>query len=36
MHNNKEIRNNFDLFKNTLKKRYLDADINKILKLKYV
>ena len=33
MHNIKEIRNNFDLFKNLLKKRYLDTDLDKILEL---
>ena len=33
MHNIKEIRNNLDLFKSSLKKRFLEADLNKILEL---
>ena len=33
MHNIKEIRNNLNLFKTSLKKRFLEIDINKILKL---
>ena len=33
MHNIKEIRNNLDLFKSSLKKRFLEADFNKILEL---
>ncbi len=33
MHNIKEIRNNLDLFKNSLKKRFLDIDINEIVEL---
>ena len=33
MHNIKEIRNNLDLFKSSLKKRFLEADLNKILVL---
>ena len=32
MHNIKEIRNNLDLFKSSLKKRFLDTDYVKILK----
>ena len=33
MHNIKEIRNNLDLFKNSLKKRFLEIDVNHILEL---
>ena len=33
MHNIKEIRNNLDKFRESLKKRFLDIDINTILKL---
>ena len=33
MHNIKEIRNNLDLFKSSLKKRFLKIDINEILEL---
>ena len=33
MHNIKEIRNNLDLFKSSLKKRFLEIDINEILEL---
>jgi len=33
MHNIKDIRNNIESFKEALKKRYLDLDVNKILKL---
>ena len=33
MHNIKEIRSNFDLFKDLLKKRYLDTNLDKILDL---
>ena len=33
MHNIKEIRNNLDLFKSLLKKRFLEIDFNKILEL---
>jgi len=33
MHNIKEIRNNLDLFKSSLKKRFLETDLNKILEL---
>ena len=33
MHNLKEIRNNVDRFKESLKKRFLDVDVEKILKL---
>ena len=33
MHNIKEIRNNLDFFKNSFKKRYLEANLNKILDL---
>ena len=33
MHNIKEIRKNVEVFKESLKKRFLDVDINKILKL---
>ena len=33
MHSIKEIRNNIDTFKDSLKKRFLDVDINLILKL---
>jgi seryl-tRNA synthetase len=33
MHNIKEIRNNLDLFKSSLKKRFLEADFDKILEL---
>ncbi len=33
MHNIKDIRNNLDLFKNSLKKRFLEVDLTKILKL---
>ena len=33
MHNSKEIRNNLDLFKSSLKKRFLEIDINEILEL---
>ena len=33
MHNIKEIRNNLDLFKSSLKKRFLKVDINEILEL---
>lgn len=33
MHNIKEIRNNLDLFKSSLKKRFIEADLNKILEL---
>ena len=33
MHNIKEIRNNLDLFKNSLKKRFLEIDVNQILEL---
>ena len=33
MHNIKEIRNNIDLFKNSLKKRFLDVDVKNILQL---
>ncbi len=31
MHNIKDIRNNLDLFKNSLKKRFLEVDLKKIL-----
>ena len=31
MHNIKDIRNNIDLFKNSLKKRFLEVDLKKIL-----
>jgi len=33
MHNIKEIRNNLDLFKNSLKKRFLEIDFDEILEL---
>ena len=33
MHNIKDIRNNPDEFKKSLKKRFLDIDLDKILKL---
>jgi len=33
MHNIKEIRNNLDLFKSSLKKRFLETDFDKILEL---
>ncbi len=33
MHNIKDIRNNSNLFKESLKKRFIDIDINEILKL---
>ena len=33
MHNIKEIRNNINFFKNSLKKRFLDIDVNNILDL---
>jgi len=33
MHNIKEIRNNIDLFKDSLKKRFLETDFDKILEL---
>ena len=33
MHNLKEIRNNEEFFKESLKKRFFDFDIEKILKL---
>ena len=33
MHNIKEIRNNINFFKNSLKKRFLDIDVNNILNL---
>ena len=33
MHNIKEIRNNLDFFKSSLKKRFLEIDINEILEL---
>ena len=33
MHDIKDIRNNLDLFKNSLKKRFLEVDLTKILKL---
>ena len=33
MHNIKEIRNNLDLFKSSLKKRFSEADLSKILEL---
>ena len=33
MHNIKDIRNNIESFKEALKKRFLDLDVNKILKL---
>ena len=33
MHNIKEIRNNVERFKESLKKRFLDLDVNEILKL---
>jgi len=33
MHNIKEIRNDFNLFKDLLKKRHLDTDLDKILEL---
>ncbi len=33
MHNIKKIRNNLDFFKTSLKKRFLEVDFNKILKL---
>ena len=33
MHNIKEIRNNINYFKNSLKKRFLDIDVNNILDL---
>ena len=33
MHNIKDIRNNLDLFKNSLKKRFLEVDLKKILEL---
>ena len=33
MHNIKEIRNNLDLFKNSLKKRFLEIDFDEILDL---
>ncbi len=33
MHNIKEIRNNLDLYKSSFKKRFLEADLNKILEL---
>jgi len=31
MHNIKEIRNNLDLFKSSLKKRFLETDFDEIL-----
>ena len=33
MHNIKDIRNNLDLFKNSLKKRFLEVDLRKVLDL---
>ena len=33
MHNIKEIRNNLDLFKSSLKKRFLEIDFDEILDL---
>ena len=33
MHNIKDIRNNLDLFKNSLKKRFLEVDLRKVLEL---
>jgi seryl-tRNA synthetase len=33
MHNIKEIKNNLDLFKDSIKKRFLDVDVNNILEL---
>ena len=33
MHNIKDIRNNLDLFKNSLKKRFLEVDLKKVLEL---
>jgi seryl-tRNA synthetase len=33
MHNIKEIKNNLDLFKDSIKKRFLDVDVNNILQL---
>jgi len=33
MHNIKEIRNNLDLYKNSFKKRFLEADLGEILEL---
>ena len=33
MHNIKEIRNNLDLFKSSLKKRFLEIDFDEILEL---
>ena len=33
MHNIKEIRNNLDLFKSSLKKRFLETDFDEILEL---
>ena len=33
MHNIKDIRNNLDLFKNSLKKRFLEVDLRKVLYL---
>ena len=33
MHNIKEIKNNLDSFKDSMKKRFLDLDVNNILEL---
>ena len=33
MHNIKEIRNNLELFKSSLKKRFIEIDVKKILEL---